>query len=76
MSLFCNTFAHIKFEIINILMNKRGYSYNDAVAKQVKSLVTFDQEIYDIMNELIHGWQNQGYEGVPTLIGRNPDISY
>lgn len=63
-----------KFEILNILMNKRGYSYTDAVAKHVKSLVTYDSEIHEVMNEIIKMWQAQGYEGPVVLLGRNPTL--
>lgn len=66
----CN---NLKYEIINILM-KRGLSYNDAVAKQVKSLVTWDEEIYQVIEEIIKGWQAQGFLGLPLLMGRNPTL--
>ena len=63
----CNS---LKFHVINILMNKRGYSYNDAVAKQVKSLVNWDEEVYEVIEELKQ--MNGGHFDV--LAGRNPTL--
>lgn len=61
----------MKHEIINVLVNRRGYSPNDAIAKHVKSLVIYDQEIYDILMELK---SECPYKGIPVLIGRNPTL--
>ena len=61
----------LKYEIINFLM-KNGYSYTDAVTKQVKSLVTPDPEVFDIIKKIIKMWQSRGFEGIAILVGRNP----
>ena len=63
----------LKYEIINFLM-KNGYSYTDAVTKQVKSLVTPDPEVFDIIKKIIKMWQSRGFDGIAMLVGRNPRV--
>ena len=55
-------------------MNKYGYSCSDAVAKQVKSLITFDEEVYQVLLDIMNLFKKQGYKALPVLIGRNPTL--
>ena len=61
---------NMKHEIINVLMNRRGYSYNDAITKHIKSLVIYDQDIYDILMELME----ESGGSISVLVGRNPTL--
>lgn len=59
-----------KYEILNVLVNRKGYSFNDAIAKHAKSIVAYDQDIMDIMNTLMK--EAGGMRLFP--IGRNPTL--
>jgi hypothetical protein len=65
----------LRHEILNVLMNRRGYDYNRALSKFMKSLVVYDQDIYDIMMTLMKecsAVSPTGRHGFPILLGRNP----
>lgn len=76
----------LKLHIINKLY-KRGYSTNDALEKVFSGVYQFDQEIYDILNELLeesfeiendiltqfnYSWRTT--KGIPTSSQRNPTL--
>lgn len=63
----------LKYEIINVLTRRQNYSYTAAIAKHQKSLVAFDQDIYDILDVLM---KECPYKGFPVTLGRNPTLSH
>ena len=61
-----------KYEILNILTTRMGYSFNDAVAKHARALMNYDEEINEILNIL----KNEcPFKGFPLLINRNPSLN-
>ena len=54
----------LKNEILNVLMNREGYSLNDALYKFMKSLSVYDKHIHNIANMLI---KECPYKGLPVL---------
>lgn len=50
---------------------KRGYTYKNAIIKLYRAVKVFDQEIYDILEELI---QESPYKGLGVLLQRNPSL--
>lgn len=70
----------LKLEIINVLMNRKGYTEPQALAKHRRALAQFDQEVYDIMETLIQECPCKtavnGKKGLPVLVGRNPLSCY
>lgn len=72
-----------KLEIINVLMNRYGYSMPQAVAKHAKALSGFDQDIADIFDILIKECQESTITvfgkkrhplGLGVTFGRNPSL--
>lgn len=59
----------LKNEILNVLWNRKGYSFQEALEKYTKALVVYDDEIYKICLLLI---KECPYKGLPVLFGRNP----
>jgi len=60
-----------KYEILNVLTTRMGYSFNDAVAKHARALMNYDEEINEILNIL----KNEcPFKGFPLLINRNPSL--
>lgn len=57
--------------IMNILVNKRGYTFKQANAALHRSVKKYDPVIHDILNELI---ANSKYKGIPVLVFRNPEL--
>lgn len=57
--------------VLNKLV-RRGYSYKDASKKIFKAANKFDQEIYDILEELIA--ETPGGRGIPIISQRNPSL--
>lgn len=69
----------LRHEILNVLMNRRKYDYNKALSKFMKSLVVFDQDIYDIMMTLMKecsAVSPTGRHGFPVVCGRNPTLKH
>lgn len=62
----------LKLEIINLLVNRYGYTHVQAIDKQMQSLAKYDPIIDDIMKKLI---AECSYKGLTVILGRNP-ISY
>lgn len=74
----------LKLEIINVLMNRYDYTMPEALAKQQRATVQYDEDIDMIMNTLIDECKNltEVYvphlqasihaKGLPVLFGRNP----
>jgi hypothetical protein len=52
-------------------LTKRGYTYKSAILKLYRSIISFDTEIYEILNELI---KESPYRGIPCIIQRNPSL--
>lgn len=63
----------LSLELINVLMNRHGYTMPDAKIKVDKSLYTYDSEINDIFKILISECR---YKGLPVLMGRNPSLRH
>jgi len=61
----------LHLEIINVLMNRKGLTLPQAVARHRRAVAAFDPEIYEIINTLI---EECPYKGLPCLIGRNPSL--
>lgn len=75
----------LKGEILNVLMNrsfipveespgykvKRPHTLNEALAKYMRGLVVFDEDIHRIIMKLI---EECPYKGLPLLVGRNPTL--
>ena len=76
----------LKLEIINVLMNRYGYSMPEALAKQQKATMQYDSDIDMIMNTLIqecrdltevyvpHLQSTFKPKGLTLLVGRNPTL--
>lgn len=65
----------LQLEIINVLMNRRGLTMPDALARQSAALDKYDPEIDDILRILIRECQEEtGYKGLPFVLGRNPTL--
>ena len=74
----------LKLEILNVLMNRFGYSMPEALAKQQKATMQYDKDIDEIMQTLIEECKTLTNVYVPhldamihpkglcLLIGRNP----
>jgi hypothetical protein len=60
-----------KNELLNVLTNRKGLSFNDALMKYTTALVRYDDEIYRIMLTLM---RECPYKGFPVLCGRNPTL--
>lgn len=58
-----------KLEILNYFRTKYSISYFDAMVRFAKSINTFDEDVYNFLNDRI------GEEGRPVLLNRNPTIS-
>ena len=58
-----------KNEILNVLMNRKGLTFNEALAKYMKALVIYDDDIYKILMSLM---KECPYKSFPVLCGRNP----
>jgi hypothetical protein len=58
-------------EIINLLVNRKGKSLSDALSQANAAITTYDDEIHDILNTLIHECP---YKGLPILLDRNPSL--
>lgn len=61
----------LKNEILNILINRKGHHFQEALAKYMRALVIYDDDIYKIMLILI---KECPYKGLPVLAGRNPTL--
>lgn len=61
----------LKLPILNVLVYRKRFTISDALVKHLKSMVVFDQEIYDIMIQLI---AECPWKGLPTILGRNPTL--
>lgn len=59
----------LKLQIINVLVHRKRYTISEALIKHLRALVVFDQEVYDIMEQLK---AESPWKGLPTLLGRNP----
>lgn len=71
--------AKFKLHIANYLY-KRNYTTNEALAKISKAIKVFDQEIYDILEDMIkkspHRTSLTGKPGIPIIFNRNPSLLY
>ena len=63
--------SSFKLQIINYLVHKRKYSVRDALSKQIRAYVIFDQDVYDILMELM---RDSPWKGIPATTGRNPTL--
>lgn len=70
-----------EFEILNLLINRYGYTLNDAMITYTVAETNFVQVVYDILNTLIKecsctnlGWRPK--HGLPILLNRNPSIRH
>ena len=63
--------AELKLEIVNVLMNRKGYTGPQALELHERALAQFDPMIYEIINTLI---AECPYKGLPILMGRNPSL--
>ena len=61
----------LHLEILNVLMNRKGLTLPQAVARHRRAVAGFDPEIYEIMNTLI---AECPWRGLPCLVGRNPSL--
>jgi hypothetical protein len=61
----------LKIHIIGRLMNQHGMYIGDAVARQVTSLMNYDELIHQIMKDLI---AESKFPGLPVLWNRNPSL--
>ena len=57
--------------IINILANSYNYSYAKAYSVWYKAQISFNQTIYDIVENLI-----KYHNGIPIIVNRNPSINF
>lgn len=76
----------LKLEIINVLVNRMGYTVDDALTKQNKASVSYDAEVDEIMKTLIRECREKSTiyiphlgrsihpKGLPALFGRNPTL--
>jgi len=62
----------LKYHIMNILINRRGYSMKDAYAKIIKAFNKYDFEIDQIIQLLI---KECPYKGFPVAFNRNPSLN-
>jgi len=66
------TFGELyKFQIINLVSKVKGINYNEAQRFWNKSILGFNQEMYNYMMELV----NKTKDGCCFLLNRNPTIS-
>lgn len=61
----------MKLEIVNLLVNRRGLTLEEAWYKCTCAEDAFDQEIYDILEVLI---AECSWPGLPVLFNRNPSL--
>lgn len=61
----------LKNEILNVLINRKGYDFNTALLKYVKALARYDDDIYKVMMTL---QKECPYKGFAVLAGRNPTL--
>jgi hypothetical protein len=60
-----------KLEILNLLINRKGYTPHEAQLIYERSKYNYNSEIDEILETLI---DECPYKGIPTILGRNPTL--